>query len=300
VALRTEALQLAPGSVDGLLCVDLEDWHQILLRRFGKGPRHCAQEFRKGLDELLDLLDAHDQRATFFVLGMTVADDSGIVRALAEGGHEVATHGWGHVRIDELSRAEFAEDLRRAMSELTAITQKPVVGHRAPEFSIPRDDVEGFFSVLAEAGITYDSSVYPFSGTRYGLGDWPRSPCRVHVDAGSLIELPLATLQVGRRRIPIAGGGWWRLLPGPLVNLAASAARRQGVLLTTYVHNYEFDPGILRLGPVAERDELQGAWRRATLQQNAFRRSLPDKMVALIRRFRLGSCAQLLEHQDWS
>lgn len=291
----TEILELKSTSIDGLLCVDLEDWHQILLRRFGGGPRHCSVHFRRGLDALLQLLADRNQEATFFVLGMTAAEDSGIVDSLVEAGHEVATHGWAHVHLERRSIADFTEDLRRAVGELTDRSGQPVLGHRAPEFSIPRDNVGAFFDALAEVGITYDSSVYPFAGRRYGLPDFPRRPCRVSAESGEVIEFPLATVELAGRRLPIAGGGYWRLLPSPLLHRMAAKARAQDVLVTTYVHNYEFDPQALRLDEVAEAGELEGSWRRVVLQQNLFRRSLPRKLGQLIGKLRLTSCRTLLE-----
>ena len=294
-ALSTSSLSLSEGEIDGLLCVDLEDWHQLLLRRFSSGPRHCSVPFRRGLDALLQLLGDAGQEATFFVLGMTLAEEPGIVSDLLAGGHEVATHGWEHLHLEGRTNQEFAEDLRRAVGELSDATGQPVLGHRAPEFSIPRDNPQGFFDTLTAQGLLYDSSVYPFAGGRYGLGDFPRSPCRVQGAGGDIVEFPLATASLGGRNIPIAGGGYWRVLPGALLERLAQRARHEGVLLTTYVHNYEFDPQRLSLTEVAEAKDLTGDWRKVGLQQNLFRRSLPTKLRRLLRTFNLVSCRTLLE-----
>jgi len=293
--LTTEHLEVQRREIDGLLCVDLEDWHQLLLRRFGGGARHCQLPFRRGLDALLRLLEDSNQRATFFVLGMTVAEEPSIVTDLLAGGHELATHGWEHVHLERRSKGEFAEDLRRAVGDLSERSGVSVLGHRAPEFSIPRDDPQSFFDTLIEQGLHYDSSVYPFAGPRYGLPDFPRRPCQVLGSGGKILEFPLATGQIAGRTIPIGGGGYWRVLPAAALERLAARARAEDILLTTYVHNYEFDPKRLDLREVAEEGELSGIWRRVGLQQNLFRRSLPGKLVRLLKKFKLVSCREFLE-----
>ncbi len=289
---QTETVAIDPG-VDGLMCVDLEGWHQIVLRRFGGPARHCGLEFRRGLDALLQLLSDAEQRATFFVLGMTVAEDPDVMPVLAGEGHELATHGWGHRHLERLDRAAFTADLLRARDDLQQRTGQPVIGHRAPEFSVPRAAPGDFFSVLAEAGFAYDSSVVPASGARYGLSGFPRVPTRVRCDGGALIELPLATVgKPGGGPQPIAGGGMWRLLPRPALKAACRRARAEGVLLTLYVHNYEFDPAFLH---PAGHGPLDRGWKRVTVQQNIGRRSMPRKLKSMLAEHRFTSCRDFLE-----
>lgn len=298
--LQIERLPLRATGFDGLACVDLEDWHQICLMHYGRGPRHCREQFRRGLQVLTGLLDKHGQKATFFALGMTVAEDPGCVRELAEAGHEIATHGYGHIHLERLTREQFRDDLQRALAELAELTDGPVLGHRAPEFSIPRDDPAGFFSVVAEAGLRYDSSVFPIAGGRYGLPDMPREPFRVGIGDSSLIEFPLATVSMFGRRKPIAGGGYWRLLPRWLLKRRIARARLQCGLLTLYVHNYEFDPRPLKLSDVAEPAELEGAWRKMQFRQNLFRSSMSGKLDAVLSGFRFTCCRDFLSAQDWA
>jgi hypothetical protein len=202
------------------------------------------------------------------------------------------------VHLEQRSHEEFAEDLRRAVGDLSERSGQAVLGHRAPEFSIPRSDPQRFFDTLTEQGLRYDSSVYPFAGKRYGLPEFPRRPCRVLGSGGSIIEFPLATTEIAGRRVPIGGGGYWRVLPGLALESLARRARQQDILLTTYVHNYEFDPQRLDLKNLAQDGELSGNWRRVVIQQNLFRRSLPKKMKRLLRTFRLVSCREFLEAQD--
>jgi polysaccharide deacetylase family protein (PEP-CTERM system associated) len=297
--MQTEPLTPRIAGADGLLCVDLEDWYQIVLRREGRGARFCREQFRRGLSALLDVFDRHGAKATFFVLGMTVAEDPGVVRELAAAGHEIATHGYEHLHLEQRTGVEFEQDLRRAMGELAEITGRGVLGHRAPEFSVPRDDPQGFFDVLGRCGLAYDSSVYPIAGTRYGLPWFPPVPCRVAAEGGSLIELPAATVRWLGRRWPIAGGGSWRLAPRPLLRRAMRRALRQGVLLTTYMHNYEFDPRPLDLAEVLDRPAAgRPTWAPAR-RANLFRGGMTGKLDDVLSRWKLVPCERFLRAQGW-
>ena len=300
--MRLEALgepgELARG-IDGLLGVDVEDCYQILLRRYGRGPRLCRVEFRRGLAALLDVLAHHGSKATFFVLGMTAAEDPSLVSDLKSAGHEIASHGFAHMHLERLAPGAFIEDLRRAISELTAMTGEPVVGYRAPEFSVPRHDPAVFFRTLVGMGIRYDASVFPIRGGRYGLAGFPRTPTRVYVESGHLIELPAATARWAGRTWPIAGGGHWRMTPKWALRWLAARARREGVLLTLYLHNYEFDPCKMDLAAVAATGELAPGWRSFLLKQNLFRRSIKGKLGDLMGRHRFAAFGEFLTKAGW-
>ena len=293
--LKLQPLPSSSEGIDGLLCVDMEDWHQIVQQQLGASPRHCAVPFRRGLDALLSLLDQHNQKATFFVLGMTAAGSREVIRELSDLGHEIATHGFDHIHLERRTTDQFREDLKRALGQLGELTGDPVLGHRAPEFSIPRDRVGPFFEVLAELGLRYDSSVYPIQGERYGLAGFPRRPQRVETAYGEVIELPLATAELAGRRIPIGGGGMWRLLPGRVLRPLAQRARDEGVLLTTYVHNYEFDPDRLILSEVIPRSGLERSPLRTELSGNLFRARLSGRLERMLERFRFSTCRDYLQ-----
>ena len=190
---------------------------------------------------LLDVLDAHGARATFFVLGIVARRFPRLVRAIAERGHEVASHGWDHRLVYELGPARFRHDVRIARHTLEQAAGAPVLGYRAPNYSIRRD-TPWAMPTLAEEGHTYDSSIHPIVHDRYGFPDAPRFLHVAHeADGLGLWEVPVGTARLAGVNLPI-GGGFFRLFPLPLLSAAiASVNRRDGQPAVLYVHPWEFD-----------------------------------------------------------
>ncbi|HAU37783.1 MAG TPA: polysaccharide deacetylase family protein [Phycisphaerales bacterium] len=268
-----------------ILSVDVEDWYQAvsLLAGLPASERlHVA--FRRGLHRLLDLLDCQGVKGTFFVLGMTAERDVSLVGDLASAGHEIATHGYGHRHLWQIPMEEFREDLRRGLGILRERTDSPILGHRAPQFSVPRDRTLEFFRVLVEEGLTYDSSVYPFGGRRYGLADRPREIHRVETPAGPILEVPLSVRTVLGRPLPVSGGGVWRLLPAFLIADCIRRLNRKDLPMVTYVHNYEFDPEPLRCEEGGIPRGIRS--RRINFLQNLRRGSAYGKLRAMLEQFR--------------
>ena len=164
-------------------------------------------------------------RGTFFVLDNVAAAWPGLVRRIAAGGHEVGSHGLSHRRIYDLSPAEFRAETRAAKARLEDLLGTPVQGYRAAEFSITRASWWAL-EILAEEGFTYDSSVYPFAGSRYGVPDFPLAPTVVETPAGPIREAPMTVLERRGRRYPAVGGGWLRFFP--YARPAASREQRGG------------------------------------------------------------------------
>ncbi|HSU13301.1 XrtA system polysaccharide deacetylase [Longimicrobium sp.] len=188
---------------------------------------------------LLELLAEHGSAGTFFVLGWIAERHPALVRDIAAAGHEVASHGWGHERVDALTPAQFRESVRTSKAVLEDAAGAPVWGYRAPSFSISPERAWAF-DVLLEEGYAYDSSVFP--GRGHGWPAAARDPHRVERAAGVLHELPPATLRAGGRLFPAGGGAFLRLLPRALVTGALRQAERRGVPGTFYVHPWELDP----------------------------------------------------------
>src|SRR5437667_4301808 len=169
-------------------------------------------------ERLLDILDYADARATFFVLGWVAERYPALVQDIAGRGHEIACHGYGHQMIQRQTRQEFAKDVQRAKTAVEDAAGASVVGFRAPTFSVMRETLWSL-EVLWDAGVLYDSSIFPIVHDRYGIPDAPRFPYRVPVASGtgnanadSIVEFPLSTVSILGRRLPIAGGGYFRLL----------------------------------------------------------------------------------------
>jgi polysaccharide deacetylase family protein (PEP-CTERM system associated) len=224
------------------LTVDVEDFFHV--QAFADViPRSAWDELprrvEKNTERLLELCARAGVTGTFFTLGWVAARHPALVRRIVAAGHELASHGFGHQRVDSLTPEAFRDDLVRAKAVLQDTGGVAVAGYRAPTFSIgPR--TPWAFSILAETGHRYSSSVYPVRHDLYGSPDASRVPYR---DAGTgLWEFPMTTLRVFSKNLPCSGGGYFRLLPYPLYRLLlrrANAAQGAGLF---YTHPWEIDP----------------------------------------------------------
>lgn len=208
-------------------------------------PRHPLRSDAQ-TRRLLDLFDAHDVKATFFVLGWVAERLPNLIREIAVRGHEVAAHSYWHRLVFEMTPQAFREDLRRVKQLLEDIVGAPVVGYRAPTYSVTRKSLWAH-EILAEEGFTYSSSIFPIIHDRYGIEDYARFPLQLDVAGQQLWEFPLTTLRVGPKNLPVAGGGYLRLFPVRAVAAAlAYVNEREGQPAIVYLHPWEIDPGIPR------------------------------------------------------
>jgi polysaccharide deacetylase family protein (PEP-CTERM system associated) len=227
-----------------VLTVDVEEYYHGV--EFGQalGPDGLSRLPSRVVAEterLLDVLDEHEARGTFFTLGIVARRYPRLVRAIAERGHEVASHGWDHTMVDVLGPERFRLDVRSAKRALEQITGHPVRGYRAPNYSI-RPETPWAFQILYEEGYAYDSSIYPIAHDRYGFPSAPRFPHEIATTDGGLWEVPIGTARLAGTNLPI-GGGFFRLVPESLLLGAIASVNRidrQPVVL--YVHPWEFDP----------------------------------------------------------
>jgi polysaccharide deacetylase family protein (PEP-CTERM system associated) len=235
-----------------VLSFDVEEHFRIEAAAGLDIPRALRSQYRgrvaPAVDWLLGELDRRGQTATFFVVGELAAEQPAVVRAIQGAGHEVASHGWDHRRVLELTPETFREDLRRSKDALEQVLGGPVLGYRAPTFSITRRNPWAI-DVLAEAGLLYDSSIYPVRHDRYGVPEAPRAPFVVEGLERSLVELPPATLRLGGYHLPAGGGGYFRLFPLSVVEGAMRQGQRDcsPPVAMLYFHPWEFDPDQPRL-----------------------------------------------------
>jgi len=227
------------------LTVDVEDYFQVSafaghILRSDWASLPCRVE--RNVDLILDLLARHDARATFFTLGWIAERYPALVRRIVDGGHELASHGYGHLRANEQTRDEFRRDITLSKDLLEQLAGQAVRGYRAPSFSIAAGNLWALDS-LQQAGYRYSSSIYPIRHDHYGMPDAPRFAWRPTGEHG-LLELPVSTVRLLGRNLPAGGGGYFRLLP-----YAASrwALRRinshDGQAGIFYFHPWELDPG---------------------------------------------------------
>jgi polysaccharide deacetylase family protein (PEP-CTERM system associated) len=226
------------------LSVDVEDWFQVgafenVIDRsaWDSLPRRVEAN----TERVLALFEQAGVKATFFTLGWVAERHPALVRRIANGGHEVASHGWDHRRVYTMNEAEFRDDLARARAAIEDAAGAAVIGYRAPSFSIDAR-TPWAHRVLAEQGYAYSSSVAPLRHDHYGWPDSPRFAWRPLPDS-DLIELPVTTVDVGGRRFAAGGGGFFRLLPYAFSSWAISRVNRvEQRPAIFYFHPWEIDP----------------------------------------------------------
>ncbi|HEY1089540.1 MAG TPA: XrtA system polysaccharide deacetylase [Burkholderiaceae bacterium] len=229
------------GRVRNAMTIDVEDYFQVsamapYIARSDWDSIDCRVE--ANVNRILAMLAAANTQATFFTLGWVAERYPQLVRAIVAGGHELASHGYGHQRASDLSREEFADDIGRAKKLLEDIGGVEVLGYRAPSFSIGAANLWAF-DVLLEQGYRYSSSVYPVKHDHYGM---PEAPRFAHPVREGLLEVPPTTLRLMGRNLPSSGGGWFRLLPYALSRwmvARVNADEQQSAIF--YFHPWEID-----------------------------------------------------------
>ena len=196
---------------------------------------------QKNTETILGLLAKQRMRATFFVLGWVAERCPGIVRSIAEQGHEVASHGYGHELITGQNPEVFRKDVRKARQILEDIIGKRVYGYRAPSFSITKN-TKWAVSVLIEEGYLYDSSIFPVVHDRYGMPDATPTIHLLRTEQGSIWEVPPSTVKLFGMRLPVAGGGYFRLYPYTVLRTLLKRIEKSGHPLVMYLHPWELDP----------------------------------------------------------
>ena len=233
-------------NVPNALTVDVEDYfHVSALAASIHRDTWTSRESRVvgNTHRLLDLFGECKVRGTFFVLGWVAERHPQLVKDIAKAGHEVACHGFSHRLVYEQSPAEFREETLRSKKLLEDATGRSVLGYRAASYSIVRRSLWAL-DILAEAGFAYDSSIFPVRHDRYGIPDAERNPHRMATPGGnSIVEWPLAAARILGFRLPVAGGGYFRLLPYAVSRWGlASINRRDRQPFIFYLHPWEIDP----------------------------------------------------------
>jgi polysaccharide deacetylase family protein (PEP-CTERM system associated) len=229
--------------------VDVEEYFQVrALRSVVSRDEWLSRPSRvaKSIDQLLECLDRHGARGTFFLLGWIARHHPEVARMIAEAGHEIASHGYWHEQVTALTPAQFLDDVRSSKHQLEDVTGVTVLGYRAPSFSII-PGLEWAFDVLIEAGYRYDSSLFPIRRRGYG---YPSALCAPHLmqrAGGTLAEFPLATTKILSYSVPAAGGGYLRQFPLAVIRRAFREASERGESATFYIHPWEIDPDQPRL-----------------------------------------------------
>ena len=241
--MRSEAGVHRIESTPVLLSIDVEDRQQLLERRVGKKHWNKPTEtFRRQMTATLDTLDELGCRATHFMLGVTAKHYPDLVERVVERGDEIGCHGYAHRRVYKQCRAEFEDELLRAVELLEAMTGQRPRGFRAPWFSVNRDSM-WMYDVLEQLGFEYDASINDTPRVPKRLREMPPCPARLRLMANRSIHvIPATCLQLPwKRRLPAGGGGYWRALPTTWVERAVHESISSYGLASLYLHPYEFD-----------------------------------------------------------
>jgi len=198
------------------LTIDVEDYYHVSAFE-SVIPHRDWERFESRVERnthrILDLLDQHKTKATFFVLGWVAERQPELIRAISELGHEVASHGYAHQRIDTQSPDQFREETRRSKRIIEDAIGEPIIGYRAASYSITAKTIWAL-DILREEGFLYDSSIFPVRHDLYGIPGYNRTCHLLNGHGGSgMVEFPLSTLRLAGINIPIAGGGYLRFFP---------------------------------------------------------------------------------------
>jgi polysaccharide deacetylase family protein (PEP-CTERM system associated) len=258
------------------MTVDVEDYFQVsafdrVVSRASWGERESRVV--ANTQRLLELFDRFGIRATFFVLGWVADRAPDLVRQVVAAGHEIACHGYHHQLIYTLTPKQFREDVREAKGTLEQMAGCSVVGFRAPSYSVTASTLWAL-DILIEEGYRYDASIFPVHHDRYGIPNAPRHPHVLKRLAGSLLEIPASTVRLGGVNLPIAGGGYFRLLPYAWTRWGIRRVNCvEGEPVIFYLHPWEIDPEQPRLavGPATRMRHYGGLARTAKRLQRLLR-----------------------------
>jgi polysaccharide deacetylase family protein (PEP-CTERM system associated) len=267
------------------MTIDVEDYFHVSVFD-GVVPRaqwdRLESRVCANTERLLEIFDAYEVKATFFVLGCVAERFPQLVRRISALGHEVASHGFSHRLIYDQTPKAFREDVRRAKALLESACGTAVIGYRAPSYSVTPRSLWAL-DILIEEGYRYDSSIFPIRHDRYGIPVSPRHPYTISRGVGTLIEAPGSTTAVGPFNLPIAGGGYFRILPYWWTRWGINRVnRREGRPAIFYLHPWEIDPEQPRLGAGALSRFRH--YRNLEQTENRLRQLLSDFSFAPIAR----------------
>jgi polysaccharide deacetylase family protein (PEP-CTERM system associated) len=225
-----------------VLSFDVEEWFQVgNFKPYIKTDDWKNKESRVeiGIDYILDVLDERDIKACFFMVGWVAQRHPEMIRKIDFCGHEIGIHGMMHQHITNQTPRQFQDDITTCIKVVSDIISKPIEGYRAPSYTVNRETIWAL-DILREAGILFDSSVYPISGHPvYGLPGAPTFPFRL--DNG-LYEFPIATFQILNKVLPFASGAYFRLVPYPVTRALMRTRNKRCEFVTINIHPWELDP----------------------------------------------------------
>ena len=228
------------------LTIDVEDYFQVAafdanISLDNWNSLECRVE--ANTEKFLELIEARSIKATFFTLGWIAERYPSLIKKVADAGHEVASHGYSHKLVYSQTQDEFRQETERSKKLLEDITQQPVKGYRAASYSITENSLWAL-DVIQQLGFEYDSSIYPVRHDRYGLRGGPHSPYVIELDDGATLkEFPITTVDLLGYKLPVGGGGYFRLFPFFMTQkLLQLRCKQENAPFVFYLHPWELDP----------------------------------------------------------
>jgi polysaccharide deacetylase family protein (PEP-CTERM system associated) len=278
-------------SIVNYLTIDVEDYYHVSAFEKISPPSTWAgraSRVERNTELVLDILDEYHTKATFFILGWVAERYPQLTKNIFQRGHEIASHGYLHQRVALQDRSTYRADIRRGKTLLEDQIGTAVLGYRAPSYSITRETCWAFDELL-DAGFQYDSSIFPMKHDFYGIPDWPRfsgyavksgenwdASEKPDAEGKSIKELPITTLSLGGKNLPIAGGGYFRLLPYALTKWGLKRINEQEQQpFVFYLHPWEFDPQQPRMAGASAKSRFRHYLNLGKTEQR-FRQLLND------------------------
>ncbi|MEW8585653.1 MAG: XrtA system polysaccharide deacetylase [Candidatus Thiodiazotropha sp.] len=233
------------------ITVDVEDYYQV--SAFAKNIEKnnwsdYESRVERNTHKLLEIFDQYNTKGTFFVLGWIAERFPNLINDIQQSGHEIASHGYSHDLVYNQTVDKFREETGRTKEILENIINKPIYGYRAASYSIVEKSIWAL-DVLTELGFTYDSSIFPIVHDRYGIPGAKTEPHVYKTESGnSIIEFPISTVGLGNTRLPISGGGYFRLLPYWVTRSGLNKInKKEKKPFIFYMHPWEIDTGQPRI-----------------------------------------------------
>ncbi len=223
-----------------IFTVDVENWYDGLPIQKQATAKFDSM-LESDLHTLLNLLQQREVKATFFWLGSLAAENRALIKEVLNLGHDIGCHGWSHTSINTLGREKFFSETKKAISCISNITGQPVKYYRAPFFSISKN-TPWALPILAENGITFDSSIVPVRYWRYGFPGFDSEVSIQRTSSGDITELPISTLRFCGQRIPFAGGTWFRAIPYKVIEREFIHFEKKSIPAVFYIHPWELNP----------------------------------------------------------
>lgn len=232
-----------------ILTFDIEEWYEANYKEINSASiDYQKSNLENEVKEILDLCEKFDAKATFFILGKVAAEKPHLVKMIQEKGHEIASHGYEHRLVYNLSPQEFKDDLQKSIELLESITGEKVLGYRAPSWSINKE-TSWVYPILSEMGLEYSASIFPIKTFLYGMPEASRFPYLINIKEKkkSILEIPASTVRLFKKNIPFSGGAYFRFLPSRFINWSIGQINKEKQPVILYLHPREIDPSSPRL-----------------------------------------------------